>query len=84
MAELSLTEDDATELAATTFTPLDAHHLETCLLLRDAAASLEVTAADGKGKTERMTPLERAEAGFAWACRQIRLPRATLTATAPS
>ena len=71
---LSLDDGDAAELAGDEYTPLDAYHLETCLLLRDAASSLEVLAPAGKnGKQARLTPVERAEAAFAWTCRQVRL-----------
>lgn len=73
-SDLGLTDDEVAEVAAGSFTALDAHHLETCFLLRDAAASLEVTAPAPKGTAlPRLTPLERAEAGFAWVCRQVRL-----------
>src|SRR5438132_607129 len=46
--------------------------LEACFLLRDAARSLEVGLAGGKAA--RQTPLDRAEAGFAWVVREVRLP----------
>ncbi len=72
--ELGLTDAELAELASPTFTPLDAYHIEGCILLRDAAASLEVQAPPGKdGRPVRLTPLELAEAAFAWTCRQVRL-----------
>ena len=71
---LSLDDGDVAELSSDDYTLLDAYHLETCLLLRDAASSLEVVAPPGKdGKPARLTPTERAEAAFAWTCRQVRL-----------
>lgn len=70
---LKLDKDDVPELTSATLTPLDAHHLETCLLLRDAARSLEVPPIDQAGKVTRQSPLDQAAAGFAWVCRQVRL-----------
>jgi hypothetical protein len=73
-AEWQLTPEDIEEVASTSYTLLDAHHLATCFLLRDAARSLEITAPAGKtGGVLRLTPLQRAEVAFAWVCRQIRL-----------
>jgi hypothetical protein len=68
--QLGLDEGDLAELTSSTFTPLDAHHLESCFLLRDAARSLELVVAAGRTK---QTPLERAELAFAWVVRQVRL-----------
>jgi hypothetical protein len=62
---LGLSNDDLNEVAATTFTTLDAHHLEGCLLMRDAARSLEP---EGGPVT-----LAQVEAAFAWVVRQVRL-----------
>src|SRR5262249_54475451 len=45
-------------------TPLDAHYLDQCLLLRAAANSLEL---------KDRSPLEQAKAAFAWVMRQVRL-----------
>ncbi|MFQ3593569.1 MAG: hypothetical protein SNJ82_10355 [Gemmataceae bacterium] len=73
-AEFRLNEEDLAEVASTTFTMLDAHHLATCLLLRDAARSLEITAPAAKGVgVVRLTPLQRAQVAFDWVNRQIRL-----------
>ncbi|NBO92277.1 MAG: hypothetical protein EBV06_08185 [Planctomycetia bacterium] len=77
-SDLGLTDDEVAEVASPTFTPLDANHLETCFLLRDAALSLETTVAQDRNTTIRLSPLERAEAGFAWVCRQIRLQKLDL------
>jgi hypothetical protein len=73
-AEFKLSEDDLTEVASTTFTTLDAHHLASCFLLRDAALSLEITAPKGKGGgILRLSPLQRAQVAFDWVNRQMRL-----------
>jgi hypothetical protein len=73
-SEFKLTEEDVAEVASPTFTTLDAHHLATCFLLRDAARSLEITAPTGKGSAVlRLTPLQRAQVAFEWVNRQIRL-----------
>src|SRR5262249_21754264 len=59
--------DDAelAEVRSASFTGLDAYHLEACLLLRDAARSLELP---GVGQT----PLDRAAAAFDWVVRRVR------------
>jgi hypothetical protein len=62
--KLGFTPEEWTEVNSATFTPLDAHHLEQCFLLRDAAQSLQVQA---------LPPEKKAEAAFAWAVRQVRL-----------
>ncbi len=72
-ALLHLDAGDLAEVNNTSFTPLDAHHLETCLLLREVARTLEIPPVEAGGKTYRHTPLERAAAAFAWVCRQVRL-----------
>lgn len=71
--QLGLDKDDLAEVAAQTYTPLDAHHLEACLLLRDVARSLEIPPFVVGEKTFDQTPLDRAQAAFAWVCRQVRL-----------
>src|SRR5581483_7937450 len=55
------------EVEATSFTPLDAHHLEMSFLLRDAAHSLEV---------QGLAPLEQARHCFGWVMRQVYLLQA--------
>jgi hypothetical protein len=58
---------DAGELAeadSTSFTLLDAPHLEFCFLLRDVARSLDV---------DKLSPPEQAAAAFAWVMRQVLL-----------
>jgi hypothetical protein len=59
-----LTADELAEVESPTFTLFDAHHLEDCLLLRDAAGAL---------RPEGLPPLDRATAAFAWVVRQLRL-----------
>lgn len=71
--QLGVDGDSLAEVSSPAYTPLDAHHLEACFLLRDAARSLELSPLTGNGKTVRQSPLDRAEAGFAWVVRQIRL-----------
>jgi hypothetical protein len=61
---LGLDEDELPELYAATFTPLDAHHLDLCFLLRDAARSLN---------PDELTPRDKAAAAFAWVVRQVQL-----------
>lgn len=62
--EFGLDKDELDEVNSRSFTPLDAHYLDACFLLRDAARSLEI--AD-------LPPLERADTAFAWVVRQVRL-----------
>lgn len=62
--KLGFTPEEWTEVNSATFTPLDAHHLEQCFLLRDAAQSLQIQA---------LTPERKAAAAFAWVVRQVRL-----------
>jgi hypothetical protein len=61
---LGLEADELAEVNSGLFTLLDAHHLDLCLLLREAARSLEV---------EGQPPLEQAKTAFAWVIRQVRL-----------
>jgi hypothetical protein len=65
--QLGLDADELAEVRSGSFTLLDAHHLDLCLLLRDAARSLEV---------EGLPPLERAKTAFAWVMRQVQLREA--------
>jgi hypothetical protein len=61
---VGLDDGELGEVASTTFTLLDAHHLDGCFLLRDAARFLDV---------DDLPPVERASAAFAWVVRQVRL-----------
>ncbi|MFO0929866.1 MAG: hypothetical protein U0736_23045 [Gemmataceae bacterium] len=70
---LGLDAGGSAELTSARFSPLDAHHLASCFLFRDAARSLELPPLTVDGKTVRQTALDRAAAGFAWAVRQVRL-----------
>jgi hypothetical protein len=62
-----LKPDEIEEIEAPTFTLLDPHYLNFCLLLRDAARSLQVDEAVPQ------TPLDRATVAFEWVMRQVRL-----------
>jgi hypothetical protein len=59
-----LDQAELQEIGQGSFTALDAHHLELCLLLRDVVQSLEVTG---------LSPRDRAAVGFAWVARQVQL-----------
>jgi hypothetical protein len=63
-AQLALTPEQLAEVENGNFTGLDAHHLELCFLLRDAARSLDV---------EGLSQPEQAGAAFDWVVRQVRL-----------
>ncbi len=63
--DVGLNADELAEVNSPAFTLLDAHYLDMCGLLRDAARSL--TGAN-------QPALARAEAAFAWVVRQVRLP----------
>jgi hypothetical protein len=62
--QFGLSAEQLAEVENGNFTVLDAHYLELCFLLRDAARSLEV---DG------LSQPEQAAAAFAWVVRQVRL-----------
>jgi hypothetical protein len=57
-----LDESELTEVNRTTFTPLDAHHLELCLLLHEALSGLHL---------DKLSSQDQAAAGFAWVMRQV-------------
>jgi hypothetical protein len=59
-----LTPDEVADVESRTFTRLDAHYLDLCLLLRDAARSLDL---------RPPVALGHAQAAFAWVVRQVRL-----------
>ncbi len=61
---LGLSEDEVEEIEAASFRPLDAHHLECCYLLREAAHTLEQA---------ELSPLQQAEVCFAWTMRHVAL-----------
>jgi hypothetical protein len=63
---------DLAEAGNAGYTPLDARHLDECLLLRDAARSLDAEESNDAGKTLRRGPVERAAAAFRWVVRQVR------------
>jgi hypothetical protein len=64
--QFGLGDDELAEINSTSFTLLDAHYIDFCQLLRDAAYSLSV---------DQLPPLERAQAAFEWIMRQVQLPR---------
>ncbi|HYT87916.1 MAG TPA: hypothetical protein VEL76_04295, partial [Gemmataceae bacterium] len=71
---LALDEDEMNEVDNPRFTPLDAHHLAFCFLLRDAARSLrlpERTDATAADKTAQA--LHQARVAFDWTVRQVLL-----------
>jgi len=62
--EYGLANDELAEIDTAGFSSLDAHYLESCFLMRDAARSLKV---------EKLPAQEQAAAAFAWVMRQVRL-----------
>src|SRR5438874_3734600 len=62
--QFGLADGEFVEINSSTFTLLDAHYVDSCMLLRDAAYSLGV---------EGQPPLERAQAAFGWVVRQVQL-----------
>lgn len=61
---LDLDEEELAEVTSAIFTPLDAHHMDMCSLLHDAASALDLPG---------LPPLEQARAAFGWVVRQVRL-----------
>jgi hypothetical protein len=59
-----LNDDELAEVESRTFTRLDAHYLDLCLLLRDVIRSLDL---------KPPASLEQAQAAFGWVVRQVRL-----------
>jgi hypothetical protein len=71
---VGLREDELREVEASRFSPLDAHYLDFCCLLRDAARSLRLTERTGLGATKsRVTRLAQARRAFDWVIRQVNL-----------
>jgi hypothetical protein len=64
-----LKADEVEEITGSNCTRLEAHHLEHCCLLRDAARSLEVRGSAGKNAGPG---LDQAAAAFDWVVRQVR------------
>src|SRR5262245_23072114 len=62
--QFGLGNDELAEINSGSFTLLDAHYIDFCQLLRDAAYSLGV---------DQLPPLERAQAAFEWVMRQVQL-----------
>jgi hypothetical protein len=60
------------EIESSTYTPLDSHWLDQCLLLRDAARSLDCEESTHSGTALHPTPVERAATAFRWVVRQVR------------
>lgn len=61
---LGLDNEELADIEATTFSPLDAHHVQQCFLLRDAARAIERS---GSG------PLELAQQALSWVDRHVLL-----------
>lgn len=61
-AHVHLTEDESAEVESSSFRTADAHYLDECFLLYDAAKSLEVVGAD---------KLEQAAIDFRWVMRNV-------------
>jgi hypothetical protein len=61
-AVMPLTDEDLAEVRPAGFTPLDGAYLSDCLYLADAARVID---------PPDPTPARRAEAAFAWVCRQV-------------
>jgi hypothetical protein len=59
---------DFEEIERTIYSPLDVHHLDSCLLFNDAAHALGLLDADIK-----LTTPEKARVAFDWVMRQVRL-----------
>lgn len=59
-----LDPEEIREVSSLTFTPLDAHYLDSAFLFRDAARALGLPS---------MPPADRAAAAFRWVVRQVRL-----------
>ncbi|MBY0524822.1 MAG: hypothetical protein K2R98_15565 [Gemmataceae bacterium] len=72
--DFQLDDDELNELSSTSYTQLDAHHLEQCFLLQDAARALSLDGLPGP---------QRAAAAFAWVVRQVRLREAEGPASPP-
>jgi hypothetical protein len=68
--DLGLDSTDFDEIQGANYTLLDGHHLQFCLLLRDAARVFDVGAL---GRDKRVDPLLAATAAFDWVVRQVRL-----------
>jgi hypothetical protein len=64
-SRLGLDPDEVAEVQSNSFTLLDAHHLDTCLLFNDVARSL--------GLDDQPSALKRAAAALGWVTRQVRL-----------
>ena len=62
--KVALEDDELAEITSNTFTSLDAHYLDLCFLMRDAARSLGI---------QELPPLQQAEKVFAWITREVRL-----------
>lgn len=61
--ELGLNKDELAEIGSTTFTLLDAHHLDQCFLFRDIARSFDM---------DFLPPIDQARILFDWVVRQVR------------
>jgi hypothetical protein len=74
--QLDLKPADIGEISGVTYTLLDGHHLQYCMLLRDVARSFDVMGAGERpGKDKPVEPLDQVSAAFDWVTRQVRLQR---------
>jgi len=73
--QLGLADEELAEVNGSTFTLLDAHYVDSCMMLRNAAYSLGV---DGR------PPIEKVQIAFGWIVRQIQLREPTRFPVAPS
>ena len=64
--------DEFKEIERSSYGPLDAHHLDGCFLLGDAARSLGLLDSD-----KNLSTLEKATIAFDWVVRQVRLDRSS-------
>ncbi|HTU22889.1 MAG TPA: tetratricopeptide repeat protein [Gemmataceae bacterium] len=73
--ELSLSDEELSEVESSHYSKLDEHHLFRCFLMRDVAGTLEVKGVRGKvgGQLVREKPLDQAARAFAWVMREVRL-----------
>lgn len=69
---LGLTREEIDFVGSTSFLPLDAHHLDLCFVLRDAAEALQLAG---------LSPLRQAELALDWVTRQAVLDTSNLFMT---
>jgi hypothetical protein len=70
---VGLTQEELAEVESTSFRTADAHYLDKCFLLRDAARSLDISG---------LSPLEKAHFHFRWVMRNV-LPHEQIASWVP-